>query len=234
MSIHIGAKPGEIADSILLPGDPMRAKYIAENFLEDAVCFNKVRGMYGYTGTYKGKKVSVMGTGMGMPQITIYAHELCRDYGVKNLIRIGTCGALREDMGLMDIVLALGCCTDNGMNDDIFAGSFAPLADFDLLNKAYDTAAEQGIPVVTGPVSSIDLLYRDRGEIDQNWAKYGVVASEMEGAALYTVAAKYGRRALTMLSVSDSRFIDHDLTFAEKEQGLNNMISIALDTAIAF
>lgn len=234
MSYHIGAKPGDIAESILLPGDPLRAKYIAENFLEDAVCFNEIRGMYGYTGTWKGKRVSVMGTGMGIPQITIYVHELCETYGVQNLIRIGTCGALRPEMGLMDIVLAMGCCTDNDMNTITFNGSFAPLADFELLNKAHDIAGEKGIPVVTGPVNSIDILYRERPEIDQNWARYGVVASEMEGAALYTVAAKFGRRALCMLSVSDSRYIERKLTFEEKEQGLNNMIEIALDTAIAF
>lgn len=233
MSFHIGAKPGEIAERILLPGDPMRAKYIAEHFLENAVCFNEVRGMYGYTGTYKGVPMSVMGTGMGMPQISIYATELMRDYGVKTLIRIGTCGALRPEMQLMDVVLAQGTCTDSGMNH-IFAGYFAPIADFDLLYTAANKADERGLGVVVGPVNSVDLLYRERGEIDQNWAKYGVVASEMEGCALYTIAAKYGRRALTMLSVSDSRYIDRELTFEEKQTGLNNMISLALDTAIEY
>ena len=234
MSVHIGAKPGDIAESILLPGDPLRAKYIAQQYLTGAVCVNKVRGAYAYTGTYQGKDITVMGTGMGMPQATIYFTELARDYGTKTMVRIGTCGAWQPDMKLMDIVLATGACTMSGMNRRIFPGEFAPIADFELLNRAYEIAGERNIPVKTGLINSIDSFYRDKSEKDKVWTQYGVIAGEMEGAALYTIAARYGARALTMLSVSDGPYIDTILSYEEKEQGLNNMIQIALDTAIEF
>ncbi|MBC3516692.1 purine-nucleoside phosphorylase [Neobittarella massiliensis] len=234
MSFHIGAKEGQIASRILLPGDPMRAKYIAEKFLEGAECVNKVRGAYAYTGKYKGKDVTVMGTGMGMPQVSIYFTELARDYGTKTMIRIGTCGGLQPDMKLLDVVLGTGACTTSGMNRRIFPGEYAPIADFELLNRAYEIAGERNIPVKTGLINSIDSFYRDKSEKDKVWTQYGVIAGEMEGAALYTIAARYGARALTMLSVSDGPYIDTILSYEEKEQGLNNMIQIALDTAIEF
>ena len=234
MSFHIGAKEGQIASRILLPGDPMSAKYIAEKFLEGAECVNKVRGAYAYTGKYKGKDVTVMGTGMGMPQVSIYFTELARDYGTKTMIRIGTCGGLQPDMKLLDVVLGTGACTTSGMNRRIFPGEYAPIADFELLNRAYEIAGERNIPVKTGLINSIDSFYRDKSEKDKVWTQYGVIAGEMEGAALYTIAARYGARALTMLSVSDGPYIDTILSYEEKEQGLNNMIQIALDTAIEF
>ena len=234
MSFHIGAKAGEIADKILLPGDPMREKYSAQKFFDTPVCFNEVRGMYGYTGTYKGVKVSAMGTGMGMPQVGIYATELMRDYGVNTLIRVGTCGGLKKEMQLQDIILGQGACCDTGMINAIFPGTYAPIADFDLLYTAYKKAQERGLDVWTGPIKSSDLLYSEKNELAKNWAAYGVLAVEMEAAILYTLAAKYQRRALTVLSVSDGGGSTRDLTFEEKEQGLDKMITLALDTAIEF
>ena len=232
---HNKAQNGEIAKSILLPGDPMRAKYIAENFLDDAAQFNDVRGMLGFTGSYKGKRVSVMGTGMGIPSISIYVSELMMFYGVKNLIRIGTCGALRDDLDLKDLILGMGCCTDNGYVRHTLPGDYAPIADFDLLCAAYDNAKARGLNPYVGLLKSSDMFY---GENDvpgaQNWTKYGVIAAEMEGAGLYTMAAKHKCRALTMCSVSDGIFLKKELTSEERERSLNNMILTALDTAIQF
>ncbi|MBC3516690.1 purine-nucleoside phosphorylase [Neobittarella massiliensis] len=231
MSFHIGAQQGQIASRILLPGDPLRAKYIAQQYLTGAVCVNKVRGAYAYTGTYQGKDITVMGTGMGMPQATIYFTELARDYGTKTMVRIGTCGAWQPDMKLMDIVLATGACTMSGMNRRIFPGEFAPIADFELLNTAYEIAGQKNIPVRPGLINSLDAFYGDKSDV---WQRYGVVAGEMEGAALYTVAARYGARALTMLSVCDSHYSSDELTAEQKEQSLDTMVQIALDTAVAF
>ena len=231
MSVHIGAKPGDIAESILLPGDPLRAKYIAENFLEDPVCFNEVRGMLGFTGTYKGKKVSVMGTGMGMPSISIYATELMREFGVKNLIRIGTCGGLADGMHLRDVVLAMGTSTDSQMNNLIFPGSYCPVADFELLRTAYNAAKEDGISIRVGNVLSSDAFYSYPDPKAANWKEYGIMAVEMEGAALYTCAAREGCRALLMLSVTDG-VPGEELTAQERETSLNTMITLALDTAV--
>ncbi len=231
---HINPK-AEIAPRILLPGDPLRAKYVAENMLENAEQFNEVRGALGFTGTYKGEKVSVMGTGMGMPQVSIYVTELMKFYGVKTLIRIGTCGGMLPDMQLMDLILGTGACTTSGINRHIFNGDFAPTADFELLNKAYEIAKEREIKTYTGLILSSDMFYGENKKEDgEMWKKYGVIAGEMEAAALYTIAAKYRCRALTMLSVSDGPFIDRDLTYEEKEKGLKNMFEVALDTAIAF
>ena len=234
MSVHIGAKPGDIAESILLPGDPLRAKYIAENFLEDPVCFNEVRGMLGFTGTYKGKKVSVMGTGMGMPSISIYATELMREFGVKNLIRIGTCGTIADDLHLRDVVLAMGCCTDSQMNNLIFPGSYCPVADFQLLRTAYKTAKETGINVRVGNAMSGDAFYGYDDPKGKNWKEYGVLVGEMEGAALYTCAAREGCRALMMVSVTDGVPGEEKLTSEERQTSLNTMITLALDTAVNF
>ena len=231
---HNKAQNGEIAKSILLPGDPMRAKYIAENFLDNAVQFNDVRGMLGFTGEYKGKRVSVMGTGMGIPSISIYVSELMMFYGVKNLIRIGTCGALREGIGLKDIILGMGCCTDNGYVRHTLPGDYAPIANFDLLCAAYDNAKERGITPYVGLLKSSDMFYGESVPGAENWTKYGVIAAEMEGAGLYTLAAKNRCRALVMCSVSDGVFLKTELTSEERERSLNNMIGIALDTAIQF
>lgn len=232
---HNRAEKGDIAESILLPGDPLRAKYIAENFFENPVLFNDVRGILGYTGTYKGKRVSVMGTGMGMPSISIYVTELMEMYGVKNLVRVGTCGSFRPDIGLKDVILGIGCCTDNGFIRHTFPGDFAPIADFELLNTAYEKATASGKKVYVGLLKSGDMFY---GEPDSygadKWAKYGVIGAEMEGAALYTIAAKNKCRALTICSVSDSLFDKTELSSEEREKTLNDMITIGLDTVAEF
>lgn len=232
---HISAKVGDIAQSILLPGDPMRAKYIAETFFENPVLFNEVRGMYGYTGTYKGKRVSAMGTGMGIPSISIYATELMSVFGVKNLVRVGTCGSFMPEIGLKDIILATGCCTDSGFLRHMFPGDYAPIADFELLNTAYEKAVERDIKPYVGLLKSSDLFYfePDTYGVDR-WVKYGVMGVEMEGAALYTLAAKYGARALTVCSVSDGVHEKTELTSEEREQALGDMLTLALDTVIEF
>lgn len=231
---HIKAQQGEIAESILLPGDPLRAKYIAENFFENPVLFNDVRNILGYTGTYKGKRVSAMGTGMGIPSISIYANELIEQYGVKNLIRVGTCGTAHPDIKLKDVILAIGCCTDNGFLRQVFPGDYAPIADFDLLNTAYEKAQARGLQTRVGLLKSSDMFYGEKTPYDENWLKYGVLGFEMEGAALYAIAARFGVRALTIGTVSDGAHFDTELTSEEREKSLNDMITIALDTAIEF
>lgn len=230
---HIEAKQGEIAQSILLPGDPLRAKYIAEKFMTDVTCFNRVRGMYGYTGTYKGKRVSAMGTGMGIPSISIYATELIEQYGCKNLIRVGTCGSFKPEIGLKDIILAQGACTDNGFLRHAFPGDYAPIADFDLLNTAYEAAQAQGIKTYVGLIKSSDMFYFENTPGSEYWAKYGCLGVEMEAAALYAIAAKHRVRSLAICSVSDSAFLDHELTSEEREKALDTMLMLGLDTAIA-
>lgn len=232
MSIHIEAKQGDIANTILLPGDPLRAKFVAETFLEDIVCYNEIRGMFGFTGTYKGKRVSVQGTGMGIPSISIYANELITEYGVQNVIRIGTCGAMQEDIHLKDVILAMSASTDSSMNKIRFNNmDFAPTASFSLLLKAYNNAVKEDIPVKVGNILSTDTFYGDNPDDWKHWAKFGVLAVEMEAAALYTLAAKYKVNALAILTVSDS-LITHELTTAEERQKtFRKMIEIALETA---
>jgi len=232
LSIHIGAKQGDIADTILLPGDPLRAKFVAENFLENIVCYNEVRGMLGFTGTYKGKRVSVQGTGMGIPSISIYANELITEYGVQNVIRIGTCGAMQEDIHLKDVILAMSASTDSSLNKIRFNNmDFAPTASFPLLLKAYNNAVKEDIPVKVGNILSTDTFYGDDPDDWKHWAKFGVLAVEMEAAALYTLASKYKVNALAILTVSDS-LITHELTTAEERQKtFRKMIKIALETA---
>lgn len=233
MSIHIEAGQGEIADSILLPGDPLRAKYIAETYLEDPVQYNQVRGMLGYTGFYKGKKISVQGTGMGIPSISIYVNELIRDYGVKKLIRVGTCGGIQDGIHVRDVILAMSATTDSAVNHAVFPNiDFAPTADFELLKKAYDIGTELGVSLRAGGVLSADVFYRDSMDIMKKLADYGVLAVEMETSALYTLAAKYGAQALTILTVSDHVFNGEDTTAQERQTTFNDMIRIALKTAI--
>lgn len=234
MSTHIGAKAGDIAEGILLPGDPMRAKYIADNFLSDPVCFNKVRGMYGFTGTYNGKRVSVMGTGMGIPSISIYVNELMNDYGVQYLCRVGTCGALQPEMGLQDVVIAKGACTDSDFNRTVFNGTYCPVADFMMLRTAYKKCGELGLQARVGNILSSDMFYHDGEPRSAAWAKYNVLAVEMEAAALYTYAKKYNRHALAMATVSDSSFCERQLTTEERQTSLNNMIKLALETVTEF
>ena len=234
MSIHINAKPGEIAESILLPGDPLRAKFIAKNFLEDAKLYNDIRGMLGYTGYYKGKRISVQGTGMGLPSISIYLHELMRDYGVQKLMRIGTCGTINKNVNLKDVVLGQASSTDNAMNLLRFDGkSFAPIADFELLKAAYDYAQSQNMKVKVGNILASDTFYDDDYGIDpyQKWRDFGVMVVEMESAALYTLAAKYGRKALTLLTVSDNLITGDRCTAEERQLSFTDMMKIALEIA---
>jgi len=235
MSIHIGAKEGEIADKILLPGDPLRAKFIAENFLENIEQYNTVRNMFGYTGTYKGERVSVQGTGMGVPSISIYVHELMESYGVKTLIRVGTCGAFQRGVRVRDVILAMSASTDSNVNKLRFKGiEYAPTADFHLLLKAYEKAQERGLKVHVGNVFTSDTFYGDDNQHVELLTKYGTLAVEMESTALYTLAAKFGAKALSILTVSD-HLVTGELTTAEERQTtFNQMIEVALDTIINF
>ncbi|CAI9392125.1 purine-nucleoside phosphorylase [Niallia sp. Sow4_A1] len=232
MSVHIGAKEHEIAETVLLPGDPLRAKYIAENFLEDAKCYNEVRNMFGYTGTYKGKRISVQGTGMGVPSISIYINELISSYNVQNLIRVGTCGAIQKDVKVRDVILAMSASTDSQMNRLTFGGvDYAPTADFDLLKKAYDSGLEKGLSLKVGNVFTADMFYNDNSELEK-WAKYQILAIEMESAALYTIAAKFNRKALSVLTVSDHILTGEETTAQERQSTFNEMIEVALEAAI--
>ncbi|HEX2358039.1 MAG TPA: purine-nucleoside phosphorylase [Micromonosporaceae bacterium] len=235
MSTHIGAKPGEIAERVLMPGDPLRAKWIAETYLEDAKCYSTVRNMFGYTGRYQGVDVSVQGSGMGMPSASIYAHELINDYGAKTLIRVGSCGALSESLKLRDVIAAIGSSTDSNMNRARFDGliDYAPVADFGLLRAAVDAAARRGIEMHVGPILAADAFYTDRPDLYDALAEYGVLAVEMESAALYTIAARFKARALTILTVSDHIKTGQHTTPDEREQTFSQMVEVALDTAVA-
>jgi len=235
MSTHIAAKPGEIAEVILLPGDPLRAKFIAENYLENAKQYTDVRNIFGYTGTYKGKPVSVQGTGMGIPSISIYVHELFMDYGVKRAIRIGTAGALQKKLQLRDLVLAMSASTDSGVNAQRFSGwrRFAPTASWNLLKTAWDTAAAKGWQPAVGNVICTDLFYSDDPDDWKLWAKFGVLAVEMETAELYTVAAKFGREALAILTISDHLVTGEKTTSEERQTAFTRMMEVALETAIS-
>jgi len=231
MSIHIAAKKGEIAESILLPGDPLRAKHVAETFLQDVICYNEVRGMFGYTGYYKGKRVSVQGTGMGIPSISIYVNELIREYDVKNLIRIGTAGSFQQEVKIKDIVLAMAASTNSAVNWNKFHGSdFAPTANFELLLKAYTAAQALGIEVKTGNILSSDEFYDDNPDYFKKWAEYGVLCVEMEAAALYTIAAKYRAKALALFTISDSLITQEATSAEERQSSFNDMVKIALET----
>lgn len=234
MSVHINAKQGEIAENILLPGDPLRAKYIAETFLSDVTCYNEVRGMLGFTGTYNGKQVSVQGTGMGIPSISIYVNELIREYGVKNLIRVGSCGAIQKDIKVRDVILAMTSCTDSNMNRLNFPGfDYAPCADFELLQKAYQAGKEKDMEIKVGNVLSADVFYRDSLDLVKKLGEHGVLAVEMETTALYTLASKYGANALSILTVSDHIFTGEETTAAERQTTFNDMIIMALGAITA-
>jgi len=231
MSIHIAAKKGQIADRILLPGDPLRAKLIAEKYLDKAVCYTQVRGMLGYTGLYKGKRVSVQGTGMGIPSIGIYASELIRDYGVKRLIRIGTCGSIQPGIRLKDVILAVSASTDSNVNSIRFQGlDYAPTADFELLMKAAEVAQRKGIKVKAGNILSSDSFYTEDPQAWKLWQRFGTLAIEMESAELFTLAAKYKRQALAILTVSDDIIRHQQATAAERQNAFMKMVEIALET----
>jgi purine-nucleoside phosphorylase len=230
VSIHIGAKKGQIAPTVLMPGDPLRAKFIAETMLDDAICFNEVRGMLGYTGRYGNKRVSVMGSGMGMPTLSIYVHELVTEYSVETLIRVGTCGALQPHLKVGDIVLAMTASTDSHINKLRFGGmDYAPAASFDLLLKAYEVARERGIEVYVGGILSGDTFYNDDPDQWKQWAAYGVLVADMETNALYTLAAKFQARALSVLTVSDSLATGESSTAEQRERDFPQMAEIALE-----
>jgi len=232
MSVHIEAKKGEIAETILLPGDPLRAKWIAETFFENPVCFNKVRNMLGYTGTYNGKKVSVMGTGMGVPSISIYAHELINAYGVKNLIRVGSAGSYQKDVKIRDVVLAMAASSNSGVNELRFGGAdYAPTANFGLFIKAVEAAKKKNIQLKAGNVFTSDEFYADDFEAYKKWSKFGVLCVEMEAAGLYTVAANHDVNALAILTISDSLVTGERTTTKERETTFKGMVEIALELA---
>lgn len=231
MSTHIGAKKGEIAKIVLLPGDPLRAKYIAETFLEDV--YNTVRNAFGYTGTYKGVPISVQGTGMGVPSISIYVEELIREYDCEILMRVGSAGAIQKDVKVRDVVLAQGATTDSGINRQAFNNQvdFAPISDFGLLKTAYEKGVEADYEIRVGNVFTSDRFYND--ELDkQKLADHGVLAIEMEASALYTIAAKHGKKALAILTISDHILTGEETTAEEREKTFDDMMIIALETAV--
>jgi purine-nucleoside phosphorylase len=234
MSIHIAAKPGEVAETILLPGDPLRAKFIAETYLENAVQYTGVRNILGFTGTYKGKRVSVQGTGMGIPSISIYVNELFREYGVKRAIRVGTAGSIREDVKVRDLVIAMSASTNSAANRIRLRGmDYAPTATFTLLKAAYDAATARNYKTAVGSVISSDMFYTEDPDEWKLWAQFGCLAVEMECAELYTLAAKFGREALCVLTISDS-LVSHEITTAEERQtSFTQMMEVALEATIS-
>ena len=234
MSTHIAAAKGQIAEGILLPGDPLRAKFIAEKYLEKPERFNEVRNMFGYTGLYKGQRVSVMGTGMGMPSHSIYVNELIREYGCKRLVRVGTCGSLRAEIKVRDLIIAISATTDSAVNKVRFKGmDYAPAPSFRLLKAAYDAAVAAKLPVNVGKVLSSDSFYTEDPEQWRLWAKFGCIGVEMEAAELYTLAAKYGVDALCVLTVSDHLVTGEATTSAEREQTFKAMLEVGLEAVLA-
>jgi purine-nucleoside phosphorylase len=232
MSVHLEARPGDIAPIVLLPGDPLRAQFIADRFFDNATCHNRVRNALGFTGTYKGVRVSVQSTGMGMPSAAIYIHELLAQYGARVLVRIGTCGAIRADLQTHDLVLAQAAATDSAMFRATFGGAtHAPTANFDLLQRAHALATEWGKPVRVGTVLTTDTFYPDENVVKtwwNPWAEHGVLAAEMETAALYTLAARRSARALSILTVSDNLVTGEQTTSDDRQTGFGDMAALAL------
>ncbi len=234
MTVHIGAKPGEIAETVLMPGDPLRAKWAAERFLENPVCVNEVRGMLGFTGTWKGNRVTIHGSGMGMPSLSIYANELIKDYGARTLIRIGSCGAMQEKVGLRDVILATTSSTLSTPSSGIFRElNFAPCADFGLLHRAYHVADGRGMPIHVGGIYSSDVFYDERPDLNEQMQRHGILAVEMEAAELYALAARYGCRALAVLTVSDHLLTEEALPSEDRQSSFSDMVEIALEAAFA-
>lgn len=230
---HINAEMGDFADVVLMPGDPLRAKYIAETFLTDVKEVTNVRNMLGYTGSYKGRKISVMGHGMGIPSCSIYATELIKDYGVKKIIRVGSCGAVREDVKLRDVVIGIGASTDAKVNRTRFNGhDFAAIADFDMARHAAQAAKEKGVAVRVGNLFSADLFYSPQPEFFDTMAKFGILGVEMEAAGIYGVAAEFGAKALTICTVSDHIKTGEQTTSDERQTTFNEMIEIALESVL--
>ncbi|MCL5425816.1 purine-nucleoside phosphorylase [Vreelandella sulfidaeris] len=230
---HINAEMGDFADTVLMPGDPLRAKYIADTYLENVRQVNDVRNMFGYTGTYKGREISVMGHGMGIPSVSIYAKELITDYGVKSLIRVGSCGAVRDDVNVRDVVIGMGASTDSKVNRMRFNDhDFAAIADFELTQHAVAAAKAKNVPVKVGNIFSADLFYNPQTEMAEMLKRYGIVGVEMEAAGLYGVAAEFGARAMTICTVSDHILKGDSLSSADRQTTFDDMMLIALDTVL--
>ena len=234
MTIHIGAAPGQIAETVLMPGDPYRARWAAQTFLDDAVLVNEVRGMLGYTGTWKGNRVTIQGSGMGMPSLSIYANELIRDYGAKTLIRIGSCGAMQEKVKIRDVILGVSASSISTPSAGIFKEfNFAPSADFGLLAAAHAAAVAKGTPVHAGGIYSADVFYDERPDLNEQMTRHGILGVEMEAAELYNLAARYGCRALAILTVSDHLITHEALPSEDREKSFGDMVEIALEAAFA-
>ncbi len=233
MTIHIGAKPGQIAETVLLPGDPYRAKWAAETFLSDVELVNEVRGMLGFTGTWRGERVTIQGSGMGMPSLSIYVNELIKDYDAKTLIRIGSCGGMAEQVGIRDVILAMTSTSVSTPSLGIFKETnFAPCADWGLLRAAADAAGTRdGLAVHVGGIYSSDVFYDERPDLNEQMVRHGILAVEMEAAELYTLAARYGRRALAVLTVSDHLGTGEALPADQRERSFGDMVEIALEAA---
>lgn len=234
MTIHIGAEPGQIAETVLLPGDPYRARWAAQTFLQDAELVNEVRGMLGYTGTWNGHRVTIQGSGMGMPSLSIYANELIRDYNAQTLIRIGSCGAMQADVNIRDVILAMTASSLSTPSSGIFKEfNFAPPADWGLLRAAAQAAESKGISTHVGGIYSADVFYDERPDLNEQMTRHGILAVEMEAAELYNLAARYGRRALAVLTVSDHLQTHEALPADQREQSFGDMVEIALTAAFA-
>lgn len=229
---HNTAKKGEIAKTVLMPGDPLRAKFIADTYLEDVTCFNTVRNMFGYTGTYKGKEISVMGHGMGIPSVGIYTYELYHFYDVESIIRIGSAGGLQDDVKLKDIVIGMGASTNSNYGQQYnFPGTFAPIADFGLLRKAVEIAEEKNINIKVGNIMSSDNFYHDDPAVNDKLRKMNILAVEMEAAGLYMNAARAGKKALCILTISDHLYSSEELSPEDRQTGFRDMMEIALELA---
>lgn len=230
---HINANFGDFASTVLMPGDPLRAKLVAEKYLENAVLVNNVRGVQGYTGTYKGKRVSVMASGMGMPSIGIYSYELFKFFGVNNIIRIGSAGALRDDIHVRDIVIGMGCSTDSNFASSYnLPGLYAPICSYEVMSKCVECAKEMGITYHVGNLLSSDVFYADDSSVNERWAKMGVMAVEMEGAALYMNAARLNKNALVVCTISNHIITGEETTAQERQNSFGEMITLALETAL--
>lgn len=230
---HIAAQPEDFASTVLMPGDPLRAKMIAEKYLENAVLVNNIRGIQGYTGTYKGKRVSVMASGMGMPSMGIYSYELFKFFGVSNIIRIGSAGALNPDIHVRDVVIGMGCSTDSNFASNYnLPGTFAPLCSYRLMNACVECAREMGVKHHVGNLLSSDVFYADDETINDRWAKMGVMAIEMEGAALYMNAARLNKNALVICTISNHIVTGEETTAEERQNSFGEMITLALETAL--
>ncbi len=234
MTVHIGAKPGEIAETVLMPGDPYRAKWAAETFLDGAELVNQVRGMLGFTGTWRGHRVTIQGSGMGMPSMSIYANELIRDYGAQTLIRIGSCGGMQDRVAIRDVVLAMTASSLSTPSRGLFRElNFAPCADYGLLSAAAGAAADLGVTAHVGGIYSSDVFYDERPDLNEQMERHGILGVEMEAAELYILAARYGRRALAVLTVSDHLKTGEALPAADRERSFGDMVEIALRAAFA-